>query len=94
MQQQPCAARWAAPRFPSASLVDSPYDEGKLAEADALLADLSRLKTAREKLIQHLKAQVNSDEIADVLVLNKNNEAAVFDDVRVRTEYGGGSCSS
>lgn len=77
--------RHGGQRFPSASLVDSPYDEGKLAEAEALLADLSRLKTAREKLIQQLKAQVNSDEIADVLVLNKNNEAAVFDDVRART---------
>jgi hypothetical protein len=67
-------------RFPAgASLVDSPYDVGVLARTETLLADLSRLRSARERLVAQLKAQTAADDIADVLVLNRTNEAAVFD---------------
>ena len=61
--------------------MDSPYDQGVLERAEALLADLSRMRSVRDKLIQQLKDDVSKDEITDLLVINKNNEAAVFNEV-------------
>ena len=67
-------------RYPTGSLVDNPYDVSVVGRIRELMSEISAACTQRDELLAAFRKNVAADDISQLLVLNPNNERAVFDE--------------